>query len=322
VFREVRLSVHAATDGRQIPWETSSLTTPFSFFEGPKEPAPSLALAAAETGSSTPRGGLDLGPEPTRESLAAMAPRDAYTLVIAWDRPEFYRLFLEVHGEDPLAMRVYRILSARVEEMSWAMAARWGDPAHLRRYAAVFAGSAHAMEARAMAAAGGAPAAKVVAICTPGAPKGIVDPAPVLRKASLVPPPRRTVTLRAAPRPRPRPAALPEVEEVESSGAPVHGAPSVTVGPFGPGIVGPRRPLPLPPFGEPGRPLRADGGPRPPRQPVPAGPATALPPDYSPGFARFIDAGRTRAGVPPTEPGPVARPSRPFLSPGESGGLR
>ena len=35
VFKRVRVSVNDATQGRQVPWESSSLTTDFRFFAGP-----------------------------------------------------------------------------------------------------------------------------------------------------------------------------------------------------------------------------------------------------------------------------------------------
>ena len=300
VFRNVRLSVHDATAGRQIPWETSSLTTPFSFFDQGAATSPTLELASVDAGTTTPRGTpAGLGAAPTRERLKALPSREAYGLVVAWDMPEYYRMFLEVYREDPLALHIHRILSVRLEEMSWAMAARWGDPAHLRRYAAIFEGSAHAGEARAMAAAGGAPGAKV---CTPAQPKGVIEPpaAPVLRKVNLKQPaakPAAKAAAVSAPRAAARAAAASPravrerpVETTVEEGEP-YGFPPVAA-PFNPGIfIGPRHhrdPRPYPPMG-PGRGSRGGG------YAEPTGPRGQ--PDYSsnfsPAFKQFIDAGRT-----------------------------
>ena len=302
------MSVHDATSGGQIPWETSSLTAAFTFFDS-GETAPSLSLASAETGRA---GGVDrtgLGPKPTRESLKALPASEAYNQVVAWDMPETYRLFLDVYGEDVLALRVHRILGTRLEEMSWAMAARWGDPAHLRRYAAVFEGSVHATEARAMAAAGGAPSAK---ICTPAMPNGGIAPAappapsaPILRKANLKQPAKKNAAVSPPPAPR--------------GGR--HGRPARS-GPRGRG-----------------RALRsADGGgaalqprPRPRRSAPGAYPVPPMgrgshanPPGFSPEFKRFIDAGRSNppyAAAPMRASPPVVRgfPSGPILRPGYGG---
>jgi uncharacterized caspase-like protein len=304
VFRNVRLAVHDVTAGRQIPWETSSLTTPVAFFESSSLPSVSLQQVSTDTALSSSRGGgPDPAPEPTRDGFEAMTPSDAYTLAVAWDRPEYYRLFLEVFGDDPLALRVHRILSMRIEEMSWAMAARWGDPAHLRRYASVFSGSAHALEARAMAAAGGAPGAKSAAVCTPAQPKGLIDGGPMIRKASVKPALAKSVAARsAAPRPRVRPT-VEEIDEVEP-----YGIPPVIVAPFVPGIFIRAEPMRRPPA------VLVPGGtrPLPRRETGPSSGLTQAPEDTAyPGFARFIDAGRSRAGISRNELSPVARPAMP-----------
>jgi hypothetical protein len=187
--------------------------------------------------------------------------------------------------------------------MSWAMAARWGDPAHLRRYASVFSGSAHALEARAMAAAGGAPGAKSAAVCTPAQPKGLIDGGPMIRKASVKPALAKSVAARsAAPRPRVRPT-VEEIDEVEP-----YGGPPVIVAPFVPGIFIRAEPMRRPPA------VLVPGGtrPLPRRETGPSSGLTQAPEDTAyPGFARFIDAGRSRAGISRNELSPVARPAMP-----------
>ena len=192
--------------------------------------------------------------------------------------PETYRLFLDVYGEDVLALRVHRILGTRLEEMSWAMAARWGDPAHLRRYAAVFEGSVHATEARAMAAAGGAPSAK---ICTPAMPNGGIAPAappapsaPILRKANLKQPAKKNAAVSPPPAPRGGRHGRPVEAALEDEGEP-YDLPTAVAPLFNPGLVlgGPHRgAYPVPPMGRGSH---------------------ANPPGFSPEFKRFIDAGRS-----------------------------
>src|ERR1700737_4193447 len=50
VFKRIRIAVAQSTDGRQIPWESSSLTTEFNFFSGgadqPAAPAPKSSSTA------------------------------------------------------------------------------------------------------------------------------------------------------------------------------------------------------------------------------------------------------------------------------------
>src|SRR6266446_10121854 len=76
-FKRVRIAVSQATDGRQIPWESSSLTTEFRFFGGDTgQPA-----ATAPKSSSTAMRSVD----DWRKDLQGKEPKVAYELVIADD---------------------------------------------------------------------------------------------------------------------------------------------------------------------------------------------------------------------------------------------
>lgn len=144
LFRRVRLDVHDTTNGLQIPWDTSSLITNFSFFEGgagTAQPAPAQAA-----------GQVSLTTRPTVASLRSMAPADAYRAAIAWDRPDIYRGFLEVQPDDQRALRVHRLASLRTEETAWAETVRAGDAESFRMFARLYPGSQHLNEALRLAA--------------------------------------------------------------------------------------------------------------------------------------------------------------------------
>lgn len=144
LFRRIRLAVHDATSGSQIPWDTSSLISDFAFFQRPTAPStPPTAGAPADPVSLTTR--------PTAASLRALSPADAYRAAIAWDRRDIYRSVLDLQPEGERAPRLHRILALRTEETAWAETVRAGDAESFQLYARLFPGSAHVAEAARLA---------------------------------------------------------------------------------------------------------------------------------------------------------------------------
>jgi len=139
LFRRVRLDVHDSTSGQQIPWDTSSLITNFSFFE--------RGAATPPAATAQPAGAVSLTARPTVATLRALSPADAYRTAIAWDRPDIYRGFLEVQPDDPQALRVHRLVSLRTEETAWSETVRAGDAESFRLFARLYPGSQHVAEA-------------------------------------------------------------------------------------------------------------------------------------------------------------------------------
>ncbi|MDP3255203.1 caspase family protein, partial [Bosea sp. (in: a-proteobacteria)] len=135
LFRRIRLSVHDATGGQQIPWDTSSLITDFAFFQ-----RPATAPATPPAGPATTQG-PSLTLRPTAASLRSMAPADAYRAAIAWDRRDIYRATLEAHPDDERALRLHRGLALRTEETAWAETVRAGDAESFRLFARLYPGS-------------------------------------------------------------------------------------------------------------------------------------------------------------------------------------
>jgi uncharacterized caspase-like protein len=144
LFRRIRLAVHDATSGSQIPWDTSSLISDFAFFQRPAAPvAPPAAGAPSDPVSLTTR--------PTAASLRALSPADAYRAAIAWDRRDIYRSVLELQPEGERAPRLHRIVALRTEETAWAETVRAGDAESFQLYARLFPGSTHLAEATRLA---------------------------------------------------------------------------------------------------------------------------------------------------------------------------
>ncbi len=118
-FKRVRVAVNEATDGRQTPWDSSSLTTEFRFFGGEKpaaEAAPEKKTAAA----SKPSAGRSM--EDWRKELNGKEPKAAYDLVIADDTVPAYEAFVALFAQPPYNMRARVLLERRYVMRSWATA--------------------------------------------------------------------------------------------------------------------------------------------------------------------------------------------------------
>jgi Caspase domain len=121
LFKRVRLSVHKATDGRQTPWESSSLTTNFAFFN----PA-NTAVAEAKPAADKPVVVASVDPQATGllsagrlERVRALPVEQAYDLVIEEDSVEFYEEFVRLYSSHPLGSRIRRILFRRNQMVAW-----------------------------------------------------------------------------------------------------------------------------------------------------------------------------------------------------------
>jgi uncharacterized caspase-like protein/opacity protein-like surface antigen len=143
IFRRIRLAVYDSTNGTQIPWDTSSLITEFSFFQRPPG-APASPSATA--------GNVPMAARPTLASLRGMSPADAARTAIAWDRSDIYGNALSLNPEDQNALRLNRILAQRTDERAWAEAVLAGDAESFRLYARLYPVSDHTAAALRLAA--------------------------------------------------------------------------------------------------------------------------------------------------------------------------
>ena len=134
-LKRVRLSVNQATNGRQTPWDSSSLTTDFYFF-----PRPGDARNSATKGERTVAG--------WRRELQAMGPQAAYELVIGEDTMEAYEAFLALFSEPPLGPRVRALLDRRREMVAWNIAVTINTPASYQAFLANYPNSDFAATAR------------------------------------------------------------------------------------------------------------------------------------------------------------------------------
>jgi uncharacterized caspase-like protein len=118
-FKRVRVSVARDTDGRQIPWESSSLTADFRFFGDSGQAAPASG-GTAPSATSTPRTAT-----PTRsiddwkKDLTGKDIKTAYDLVIADDTVPAYEAFIQLFNAPPYGPRVKVFVERRKEMIAW-----------------------------------------------------------------------------------------------------------------------------------------------------------------------------------------------------------
>jgi hypothetical protein len=123
-LKNVRLAVHKVTDGRQIPWEVSSLVEPFSFFPG------------AAAGKVEPA--REKSAEAWRKELQSASPEQAVEIVLREDRVVVYREFVTLFPQSPLLAHLRSIMERRLEMWDWFEAVSLdqgaGYEAFLKRY--------------------------------------------------------------------------------------------------------------------------------------------------------------------------------------------
>ncbi|BAM88601.1 conserved exported hypothetical protein [Bradyrhizobium oligotrophicum S58] len=130
LFKRVRLQVNQTTDGRQTPWESSSLTSDFTFFGDtlvaaarPADNAPVIQMAA---------------------NLPSRSVRQAYDYVLSENRPQYYREFIEMYPRDPLADRIRALLAGLVQAAAWHQTVLANSPAAYKSFSESYADSPYA----------------------------------------------------------------------------------------------------------------------------------------------------------------------------------
>jgi uncharacterized caspase-like protein len=121
-FKQIRVAVNQATDGRQIPWESSSLTSDFKFFatdNGPQSATDALATMA-------PSKPADAGQTEAqriqvwRTILQGKEPKVAYDLVVSEDSVAAYAAFADMFQAAPYGPRIRLLLERRRQMIAWA----------------------------------------------------------------------------------------------------------------------------------------------------------------------------------------------------------
>lgn len=139
VFKQVRVAVNEATDGKQTPWESSSLTSDFYFFGD-------TVMAAARNIDTV--ASANASASETRSAVASNVrtrnPRDAYRYVVAEDSVASYEEFVRAYPQDPFADRVRKLLASKLLALAWHGAVAANSPPAYKAFYSQYSDSPYA----------------------------------------------------------------------------------------------------------------------------------------------------------------------------------
>lgn len=146
-FKKVRLVVNDVTEGKQTPWESSSLTSDFYFFGD-------TAVAAAQTVDPAIKQANASANRPVQvASMRTRAPRDAYNMAITEGSVEYYQEFVRIYPYDPFADHIRRLLAAKLIAVAWHGAVLANSPVAYQNFYSQYSDSPYGPLALKLAAA-------------------------------------------------------------------------------------------------------------------------------------------------------------------------
>lgn len=114
LFKRVRLEVNQTTSGAQIPWESSSLTSDFTFF--------------GDTAIAANRAPVNAPVVQMASNLPSRSTRQAYDYVVSEGRPEYYQEFIQMYPHDPLCDHIRWLLANLTIAQAWHKAVLANSP--------------------------------------------------------------------------------------------------------------------------------------------------------------------------------------------------
>lgn len=133
LFKRVRLQVNQSTSGAQIPWESSSLTSDFTFFGD-------TAVAASRAPVNAPVVQM-------ASNLPSRSTRQAYDYVVSEGRPEYYQEFIQMYPHDPLCDHIRWLLSNLLLSQAWHQAVLANSPIGYKAFYDSYGNSPYAQTA-------------------------------------------------------------------------------------------------------------------------------------------------------------------------------
>lgn len=119
-FKRVRVSVNKATEGRQTPWESSSLTDDFRFFTVTDASAkPSEVKATDAAPSVTKPAEQKRTLEQWKTALKGKAPEAAHEMIVADGSVDAYEAFVTLYTDEVFAPRARTWLARHLRMIAW-----------------------------------------------------------------------------------------------------------------------------------------------------------------------------------------------------------
>lgn len=147
-FKRVRVAVNQATEGRQIPWESSSLTTEFKFFSGDQGSKPASAQEASAQTTAARKPQVTRSVDDWRKELKGKNPKVAYDLVVADDSVPAYEAFVGLFSQPPFILRIRLQLERRRLMEAWSTAVAINSAASYQAFLTTYPDSDLAVTAR------------------------------------------------------------------------------------------------------------------------------------------------------------------------------
>ncbi len=142
----MRLAVNDVTDGKQTPWESSSLTSDFYFFGD-------TAVAAAKTVDPVQSANASANrPVQVAQNMRTRTPREAYNLAIAEGSTEYYRSTCGSIRTIRIADRIRRLLALRLMTVAWHHAVVVNSPVVYKDFYSKYSDSPYAITAMKLSA--------------------------------------------------------------------------------------------------------------------------------------------------------------------------
>ncbi len=119
-FKRVRVSVNKATEGRQTPWESSSLTDDFRFFtvtDASAKPTEAKSTDAAPAGTKPAEQKRTL--EQWKVALKGKSPETAHEMIVADGSVDAYEAFVTLYSDEVFAPRARSWLNRHLRMIAW-----------------------------------------------------------------------------------------------------------------------------------------------------------------------------------------------------------
>ncbi|MDA9431493.1 caspase family protein [Bradyrhizobium sp. CCBAU 51627] len=133
LFKRVRLAVNQSTSGAQVPWESSSLTSDFTFF--------------GDTVVAANRAPVHAPAVQMASNLPSRSARQAYDYVLSEGRPEYYQEFVAMYPHDPLCDHIRWLLANLLISQAWHQAVLANSPIAYKAFYDSYGNSPYAQAA-------------------------------------------------------------------------------------------------------------------------------------------------------------------------------
>ena len=209
-LKRVRVAVYEATEGRQVPWDGSSLTRSYVLFlsslgAGAQPDEAASKRPAEEAASSAPQPKVTRTVDDWRKELKDKEPKSAFTEVIESDSVSAYEAFATLFAQSTYAPRARSLMERRKEMEAWEVAVATNTSASFDAFlesypASDLAATARKMQVRVINRVVFAPTTVALG---PTCPCNITPTTPLLKKVEPTTPTKRvdtTPTKRKKPR--------------------------------------------------------------------------------------------------------------------------